>query len=160
MPLVPHNSTELYPEGWSMLTELFGHYPVCRHETCPVTIFHITFYFPGWVCAVLQIGYSSVAGLSSRRTRFTTVSVHVGFVVKKVTLDLVYPPTPTPIKSVCPTQYHSATGVSLCLTHLPQKLYNLMIFRCLSSSTLVSHVFSFCDVIEKLSGVETSSVAL
>ena len=35
-----------------------------------------------------------------------------------------------------------------------------MIFRCLSSSTLVSLVFSFCDVIEQLSGIETSSVAL
>jgi len=34
-----------------------------------------------------------------------------------------------------------------------------MIFRCLSSCTLVSLVFSFCDVIE-LSSVETSSVAL
>jgi len=47
-----------------------------------------------WVCADLQIGYTSLAGLSSRRTSFTTVSVHVGFVVKKVTLGLLYPPSP------------------------------------------------------------------
>ena len=36
-----------------MLAELFGLHPVCRHETYPVTVFLITFYFPRWVCAVL-----------------------------------------------------------------------------------------------------------
>jgi hypothetical protein len=41
VPLVAHNSTDLYPAVWSMLTELFELHPACRHETCPVTIIHI-----------------------------------------------------------------------------------------------------------------------
>ena len=87
-PLVAHNSTDLYPAGLSVLTELFVRLTVCRHDTYPVTIFHITFYLPGWVCADLQIGYTSVAGFSYPITRVTTMSVQVGFVVKGVTLDI------------------------------------------------------------------------
>jgi len=51
---VAHNSTELYAEVWSMITELFGLHLVCRHETYPVTIFHISCYLPEGVCADLQ----------------------------------------------------------------------------------------------------------
>jgi hypothetical protein len=85
-----------------MVTELFGLQLVCRHETYPVTIFHITFYFSGCVCEVLQIGYTSVAGFSSRITEVTTISVLVGFVVETGTS-----PPNHPINSVCPPQYHS-----------------------------------------------------
>jgi hypothetical protein len=97
---VAHNSTDLYPAGWSLLTELFVRLLVCRHETYPVTIFHITFYLPGWVCAGLQIGYTSVAGFSSRITMVTTISVQVGFVLERVTLG--HHPPPPGINSLCP----------------------------------------------------------
>jgi len=96
--LVAHNSTALYPAGWSMLTGLFGLHPVCRHETYPVTIFHITFYFPRWVCAVLVCRRLLISD-----NKVTTISVQVGFVVERVTLGH-FPP---PINSVCPPQYHS-----------------------------------------------------
>jgi hypothetical protein len=33
VPLVAHNSTELNPAGWSILTELLRLHHVCRHET-------------------------------------------------------------------------------------------------------------------------------
>ena len=74
VPLVARNSTRSYPAVWSVLTELFEFHLVCRHETYPVTIFHVTFSFPGCVCAVLQIGYTSVTGFSSRTTMVTTTS--------------------------------------------------------------------------------------
>jgi len=75
-----------------MLTELLGLHLLCRLETYPVTIFHITFFLLGWVFAVLQIGYPSVAGLSSRITTVTTISVQEGFVVERITLG--HPPPP------------------------------------------------------------------
>jgi hypothetical protein len=74
------------PACRSMLTELLRLRPACRHETYPFTIFLITFYLPGLVCADLQIGYSSFAGFSSRITKVTTISVQVGFVAEIVTL--------------------------------------------------------------------------
>ena len=85
-----------------MLTELFGLHPVCLHETDPVTIFHVTFYLPGWVCAVLQIVHTSVAGFSSRITKVTTISVEVGFVVERVTLVLPPPIIPFAPLSIIP----------------------------------------------------------
>jgi hypothetical protein len=45
------------------------------------------------------------------------------------------------------------------LPHLPQKLYNLMFTQRLSFPAPLKLVFSFCDVVENLSGVEASSVA-
>ena len=151
VPLVAHNSTYLYPAVSSMLSQLFEIHSVCRHETYPVTIFPITFSFPAWVCAVLQIGYTSVAILSSRITKVKTISVQVGFLVERETLG--HPP---PINFICPTQYHSTTYVCLRLTHLPQKLYDLVVTRHLSSSLLVSLVITFCDVIKQLIGVESA----
>jgi hypothetical protein len=153
VPLVARDSTDSYAAGWSVFPELFGLHLVCRQETYPVTIFHITFYFPGWVCADLQTGYSSVAGFSSRINKVTTLSVQVGFVVE---LHWEIPP---PINYVCPTQYHSTTDICLRLTHLPQKLYNLMFTGHIFPSLPVSLVISFCDVIKQLTGVEASSVA-
>jgi hypothetical protein len=49
-----------------------------------------------------------VAGLPQRRLGFDPRSVHVGFVVDKVTLGQVFPPS----TSVFPCQFHS-TGVPL-----------------------------------------------
>jgi hypothetical protein len=86
VPLVAHSSTDLYIAKWSILIELFELHPVCRHETYPDTIFHITFYLPGRVCADLQIGHTSVAGFSSRITMVRTISLDVRFVVERVTL--------------------------------------------------------------------------
>ena len=103
VPLVACDSTDSYSACWSIFTELFGLHPVCRHETYPVTIFHITFYFFGWICAVLQIGYSSVACISSRINKVTTISVQVGLVVERVTLG--HPPPlliPFPLLSIIP----------------------------------------------------------
>jgi small basic protein len=72
--LFAHNSTYLYPAVRSILTELFGLHPACRHETYIFTIFQITLYFPRCVCAVLQIWFSSVTGYSSHLTKVTTIS--------------------------------------------------------------------------------------
>jgi hypothetical protein len=136
--LVSHNSTDLYPAVRSILTEFFGLHPVCRHETYPATIFHITFYLPVWVCADLQIGYSSVAGSSCWITKVITISVQVGFVVDRVTLGHTTPPPP--INSVCPPQYYSTADVCLRLTQLPQKLYNLknILLLCLLALVFVT----------------------
>jgi hypothetical protein len=41
--LVAHNSTDPYPAGWSIVTEDFELYHVCRHETYTDTVFPITF---------------------------------------------------------------------------------------------------------------------
>jgi hypothetical protein len=58
----------------------------------PVTIIHMTFYFPGLICADFQIGYTSVAGFTSRITMVRTISLEVGFVVERVSLGHPSPP--------------------------------------------------------------------
>jgi len=35
VPEVAHSSTDIYPAGWLVLTELFGLMLVCRHERHP-----------------------------------------------------------------------------------------------------------------------------
>jgi hypothetical protein len=69
-----------------MLTELLELHPACRHETYPVTNFHVTFYLRGWVFADLQIGYTAVAGFSSRIIMVRTISLEVRLVVERVAL--------------------------------------------------------------------------
>ena len=155
VPLAPHNSTDLYHAGWSVLTQLLGLHPVCRHETYPVTIFHVTFYFSGWICADLKIEYSSVARFSSRITMVTTILVQAGFVVERVTLG--HPPSP--INSACSP---SLSFHNWCLFTLNPPITEAIQshdFRRLSSSLLVSLFISFCDVMKHLTGVEASSIA-
>jgi hypothetical protein len=101
-----------------------------------------------------QTGYTSVAAFSCRRTRFKTIPVNVEFVLERLTLGL----SPSPSNSVYPIKYRSTADDDLFLTYLPQNLYNLMFTHCLSFPAPVTLVFSFYDVIEKLSVVEFRSV--
>jgi len=50
VPLVAHNSTDLYPAIWSMLTQLFELHLVCRHETSCYHLSHNLLLTRVWLC--------------------------------------------------------------------------------------------------------------
>jgi len=141
-----------------MITALFELHPVFRHETYPVTIFHISFYLPGWVCAVLQKGYTSVAGFSSRITRVTILSVHFGFVLERMTLGHHHPP---PLPPVIPFSLLSIIPYQMSIYVYPtyHTNYTMLCLHNVFSYPRLSLFVSLWGVIEHLSSVEGSSVA-
>ena len=87
-------------------------------------LFHKTYYFTGCVCAELQLGYRSVAGISSQITKVTTISVQVGFVVERVTLGHPPPLIPFALLSIIPQLmsvyvYHKNYTISWLLDVFP-----------------------------------------
>jgi hypothetical protein len=60
-----------------------------------------------------------VAGLSPRRSGFAPRSIHVGFVVDKVTLGRVFSPS----SSIFPCQYHSTVALQ---THIIWGMRNML----------------------------------
>ena len=136
MSAFAHIPTDLYHAGWSTLNELLMPHPVCRHDTYPVTIFHITFYLPRLVC----VRFTNRVLVCRRLLIYHNQShnyISPSWVCSGEN-DTEYPPHPPNHNSVHATQYYSRTAVNICLSHQPQKLYNPMIAQRLSFHVPVS----------------------